>query len=449
MATARKRHDAETLVAEEDAQYRKLSPGPGRSPAEVAGHQRARIHSATIEIVAARGYGALRVREVVRMARVSSRTFYENFESKEDCFLRTYEMVMRRASRRIIAAQAGDRDWRDRPLLVFAALASELESEPNAARFALIEAYAAGPEALEQVRLAERTFEAMLGESFARAPGGILVPPLIVEGMIGGVAGVTRARLQDNRQGELAGLGDELMEWALSYPGVPADSLAGLDGQSVWRNTRFEPLNPSGAGEREVWPSSGDRGVLLASVAELAVARGYDWLTVTRIRVDAKVSRRVFDAQFDSVEACFLAALERKTGEALAQSARAQTASRTWPGGVYRGIAALCEQIAGDPFLAMACLSNPFAVGSIGALARERLIASIVEQFGDSAPAKLRPALLGAEASSGALWALFHRHMVRDWSQRRQIAATLAFVALAPAIGDAAAVAAIRREQTA
>ena len=52
----------------------------------------------------------------------------------------------------------------------------------------------------------------------------------------------------------------------------------------------------------------------------------------------------------------------------------------------------------------------------------------------------------GVEATNGALWALFQRHLLTDWSQRRQIAATLAFIALAPIIGD---VAAIRREQTA
>jgi hypothetical protein len=53
------------------------------------------------------------------------------------------------------------------------------------------------------------------------------------------------------------------------------------------------------------------------------------------------------------------------------------------------------------------------------------------------------------EATNGAIWALFQRHLLTDWSQRRQIAATLAFIALAPIIGDVAAVTAIRREQTA
>lgn len=436
----------ETLVAarpvadEPRDQYRKLSPGPGRLASDVASHQRARIHSAMIEIVAEQGYDAVKVRELVELAGVSSRTFYESFGSKEDCFLRTYELVTRRASRRIIASQAGERDWRKRPRLIFAAFARELEGNPNAARFALIEAHAAGPAALEQARRAERTFEAMLGESFARAPGGVVVPPLVIEGIVGGVAGVTRARLLSGRESELPVLGDELMEWALSYAGKPAAALAALDGQSVWRNTRFEPL---------VTPGTGDRSALLASVAELAAANGYGKLTVTRIRVHAKVSRKVFDAHFDSVESCFLAALEQKASEALAQAARAQTAARTWPGGIYRGIAALCDQVSEDPFLAAACLAGPLPDNSAGRLTRERLLAATAEQFTAGTPAKLRPSALAVEAVSGAAGTLFLRHIVRGWTQRRQIAATLAFMVLAPMVGDAPAVAAIRSEQTA
>src|SRR6187399_977339 len=86
---------------------RKLSPGPGLAPQQVARHQLARIHRATIEIAARDGYQALKVRDIVRQAEVSTRAFYEHFGSKEDCFLRTYDLISRRTTRRIIAAQMG------------------------------------------------------------------------------------------------------------------------------------------------------------------------------------------------------------------------------------------------------------------------------------------------------------------------------------------------------
>jgi AcrR family transcriptional regulator len=432
------------------AVYGKLAPGPGMAAAEVAAHQCVRIHHAMIGIVAERGYSAVKVRELVEAAGVSTRAFYEHFESKEDCFLRTYETVTRRGARRIIAAQAGERDWRQRMRLIFDELLRGLEGQPDAARFALVEAYDAGPAALEQARRSELTFEAMLGESLARAPGGIVVPPLVVEGMAAGIAHVTRARLATARDTELRRLEDELIGWALSYPGRPAAALAELDLQTVWRNTAFEPLTaPAVAEEGEAWHPTGDRGLILNAVADLAVANGYGKLTVTRIRSRAGVSRRIFSAQFDGVEDCFIAALELRVGEALARAARAQTAGRTWPGGIYRAIAALCDQVAEDPFLARVCLVEDFAPGSRGARCRQRLLATIAEQFADSVPAGSRPDGPAAEATAGAVWALFHRHIVRDWAQQRKVAATLAFLILAPVVGASAAVAAIRREQTA
>jgi AcrR family transcriptional regulator len=433
-----------------DALYGKLAPGPGMAATEVAAHQCVRIHSAMINTVSDRGYASVKVRELVEMAGVSTRAFYEHFESKEDCFLRTHEMVTRRASRRIIASQAEERDWRERPRLVFSEFVRGLERHPHTAGFALVEAYKAGPAVLEQARRAESTFEAMLGESFARAPGGIAVPPLVIEGMVSGIAHVARGRLIASREAELPGLESELIEWALCYPGKSAASLAELDLQTVWRNTALEPL-PSYANAEggEVLRPTGDRGAILSAVAELAVGSGYDKLTATRIHSRAGVSRRIFGNHFDGVEDCFLAAVEQRVTEALAQAARAQAAGRTWPGGTYRAIAALCDQVADDPFLARVCAVDDFAPGSRGARGRRRLIATVAEQFVDSLRPEQRPGDVVAEASAGAIWTLFHRHIVRDWVHQRQAAATLAFLALAPVVGASAAVAAIRREQAA
>lgn len=228
----------------------KLHPGPGLQASDVAAHQSARIHRAMIEIVAERGYEGVKVRELVHLAGVSTRAFYEHFESKESCFLQTYDLVTRRASRRIIASQSGERDWRERPRLIFDAFVRELEADPATARFALVAAYTAGPVALEQARKTEATFEAMLTQSFARAPGGIVVPRLVVEGMMAGVSRVTRTRLLSGRDVELARLDEEMMDWILSYPGKPARDLAGLDLQLVWRDTRLQPLVvPSSSGK--------------------------------------------------------------------------------------------------------------------------------------------------------------------------------------------------------
>jgi AcrR family transcriptional regulator len=428
----------------------KLHPGPGLPASDVAAHQSARIHRAMIEIVADRGYGAVKVRELVHLSGVSSRAFYEHFESKEDCFLRTHDLVARRGTRRIIAAQTGENDWRKRPRLIFDAFVRELEEDPEAARFALIEAYAAGPAALELARKSEATFEAMLAQSFARAPSGMIVPQLVVEGMIAGVARVARSRLLSGRKAELAHLDEEMLDWALCYPGKSADLLAGLDLQLVWRDTRLMPLVvPAVAGEGEAWPKTGDRALIIDSIIGLTSAGGYGSLTAEGIRRGASVSRAVFKSHFEGVEDCFIAALEQRAGEAFSQAARAQTAGRDWPGGLYRAISALCDQISEDSLLMSVCLTDDFKPDSKGSRIRGQLLSVVAEQLADSAPQAEQPSALVTEASSGAVWSLFHHHVVRALAHSApQVAATLSFMALAPVIGAPAAVAAIGAEQT-
>jgi AcrR family transcriptional regulator len=428
----------------------KLSPGPGLPAPEVAEHQLARIHSAMVEIVAAHGYDAVKVREVVKLAGVSSRAFYEHFDSKEDCFLRTHLFVTQGAAGRMRDSQVSEADWRERPRLIYAAFASEMAGAPRAARFAMVDAYAAGPMALEQAQRIEGGFETMLGESFARAPDGVVVPAMVVEGIVAGIGRVARTRLLAGLEADLPGLGPELIVWALGYPGKPAMELAGLDKGLVLGDTTSEPLDSPSQTGGEIWPPSGDRDVILASVGKLVVADGYDGLTVRRIRAGAGVSRAVFDAHFEGVEDSFLGALEQRAGEALAQAVRAQEAGSTWSGGIYRAIAALCGKIAADSLLAGVCLTNNFATESSGSHTRQRLIAAVAEQIADSAPLDKRTSDLVAEASAGAIWGLFHHYAARDWVLNGpQIAATLSFMALAPAIGAQAAVVAIRSEQAA
>jgi AcrR family transcriptional regulator len=427
-------------------EFVQLKPGPGAPAAEVAVQQAARLRRAMIEIVAAHGYEAVKVRDVVKVAGVSSKTFYRLFGSKEDCFLRTHEAVVRSARGGLLASQLGGENWRERPRLIYAALARAVESDPAAAQVALVDAYTGGPAALEQARRVEDTFAGMIGASLARAPDGVAVPPMVIEGMMTGVARVVRNRLLAGHQGELPGMEEEMMEWVMCFPGEAAAGLGELDLTAMY-------VNPSIARETvaNAKPATtGDRVAILAAVEKLVAADGYRYsdLTVPRIRVGAGVSRRVFDTYFDDVEECFLAALEQRSAEAVAQAARAQIAGGSWGGGVYRAINSFSIQIANDPLLARVCFQNDFAVGSKGSLARLRMITGVSDQLRDSVPSTDRVTQLTAEASAGAIWSIFHHHVLRNWILHHpEISATLGYMALTPLIGADAAVAAIRAEQ--
>jgi AcrR family transcriptional regulator len=443
-ATAR---EAGAAAEPRKAPYSKLRPGPGRSAAEVANHQRARIHSAMVQIVGQRGYRAVTARELTQLSGVSTRAFYENFGSKEECFLRTHELVVRRAVRSILAAQAGERNWQERLRLAFNAFVREVARQPEAGRLALVEAYSAGPASLERVRHAQCTFEAMVAESFGRAPDGVVVPQLVIEGIVAGAERVARARLARGEEGKLPELGDPLAEWALSYRGEAAALLADLDRRFVPEvpQSGSSPVPSSGTkNERDRARSAADdRALLLSAVAKLAAARGYEHLTPPRIRAVAGVPRRSFEVHFDGAEDCFLAALEERGSETITRAAAAGGGNEDWTGGVHRAIVSLCRQIASDSVLANLCFIEAFAPPA-GMHCRERLMADLVALLRDAAPAGERVGDLAAEASVGAIWGVIHHHVVSGRShQLPRIAATLSYLALAPAIGVQPAVAAI------
>ncbi len=434
-------------AAPSEALYAKLSPGPGRSAGEVALHQRARIFGAMVDIVSERGYDAVTVRELARLAGVSTRTFYEHFESKEGCLLRTFDQVAQRAREHVVAAQRGDRDWEERIRLGFAAFTREVKRKPRIARLTFVEALAAGPPALKRMRVAEQAFEAMIEDGFANAPDGVEVPPLIVEGIVAGVASVVRARLLGGEERDLPDLAGELVEWALCYRCEEAASLEQLGSRPEY--TDGAPAAAARPNRNE--EALGDeRALIVFATAKLAAAEGYRQLTIPRIRAAAGVSRKSFDNSFESIDECFVAALELHATSALSYASTVYTEAPSWASGVHRGIVALCEYIARDPVLAALGFVEIFALGPEGMRVRERLTGRATELFRESAPSDLRPDPLVAEASVGAVWGLLHHHAVFGQAQQLlHIAPTLSFLALAPAIGASAALDAIREGATA
>ncbi len=425
------------------APYPQLHPGPGRSHEEVASHQRARIYAAMIELVAERGYRAVTVLELAQLAGVSKRTVYEHFPGgKQECFLYTYDLIAWRSCKRVGAAQKDCRDWRERLHLAFSAWAGEIAREPKAAHLALVEAFAAGPAALERMRRAEGRFEALIGQSFASVPDGIVVSPLIAKGIVAGVHRVARAQLLAGRAHELPGLADELLEWMLCFRCQEAAALARLEDPPSLHRAAPEPHAIAGSTVR-----GDDRARILEAVARLAFEEGYSELTIPRIRSAAGVSRKCFDEHFEDAQGCFIAALEQLTDRALAHASPAGAIARTWPGGLHRALGALCASIAADPVLARLGFIEVFAPGADGMRCRARFIADVAERLRASAPAGQRPSELAAEASMGAIWGIVHRHVASGRAHELpSVTGVLSFLALAPTLGGQHAVEAITAE---
>jgi AcrR family transcriptional regulator len=140
----------------------------GLTREQVVASQRGRIFRAMADTMARKGYVATSVSDVLRAAKVSRETFYEQFDSKVDCFMSALETATD-----VVIAQAfttppaGSTPLQrfDRGLKTYLAAIAD---HPELARLFLIEVYAAGPAALERRAAVQRRFAAVLGETFGR-----------------------------------------------------------------------------------------------------------------------------------------------------------------------------------------------------------------------------------------------------------------------------------------
>lgn len=139
--------------------------------------QRNRIRRAMVEVVATRGYPETRVVDVIAVAGVSRKTFYELFEGREDCFLAAYDVLLENLLREATDAfeAAPGSAWAERVADALEALLNHLSRYPDEARFAIVEVLAAGPKALARRDAALREFAGFLepgrSETTVELPG--------------------------------------------------------------------------------------------------------------------------------------------------------------------------------------------------------------------------------------------------------------------------------------
>jgi AcrR family transcriptional regulator len=207
---------------EPEALFPRLKPGPKRSPTAAAAHQRARLHAATIEACARKGYAATTAAEITTLAGVSKKTLYKYFESKDACFLATYDLIIRQAVARISLAYRGEESGTEHDpaaglCRAFGAFAAELVERPAPSRVALVDVLAVAPSATDRIERAEAIFATMISRSLAQGSDGIAIPGGIVRALIGGVWFVARNRLSEGRPEAITASGAELGKWLLAY----------------------------------------------------------------------------------------------------------------------------------------------------------------------------------------------------------------------------------------
>ena len=189
----------------------------------VAEIQRARILSAMVDLTHEQGAERVTVAHVVARAGVSRRTFYELFDDREACLLAALNEALERIADAVLPAYRGERGWSERIGSGLTAMLEFFDSEPSTAALCVVDALAAGPEALERrARVIDTLVGAVdRGRREAAAPAGL--NRVTAEGVVGAVLGVLYTRLREPRPKSLIGLRGRLMSMiVLPYLGPEA-----------------------------------------------------------------------------------------------------------------------------------------------------------------------------------------------------------------------------------
>jgi AcrR family transcriptional regulator len=193
---------------------------------------RARLIGGMLLALCEKSFAAVSVADVVRLARVSKRTFYEHFETREACYLATYEAVSGALLARIEQTALLDLPVGARLMAAAQAYLSALAEVPPLARTFFLEIQLAGPDALAARRAVHQRFADLLRElvkkgMHAGADVRALSPDMSVA-MVGAINELLTVRIEQGLLKELTQLQAavvELFEALLRKPEGPVGKL--------------------------------------------------------------------------------------------------------------------------------------------------------------------------------------------------------------------------------
>ena len=191
----------------------------------VAHNQRQRLIASFINLVGEEGYNNVTIAGTTAGAGVSSRTFYEYFDTIEDCYLAALDQVLAEVGGLLLEAFEAESEWPPAVRNSLSALLGLLAEDPAVARLLTVETFVAGAAVAERFRLA---FEVAvpylrLGREL-RDPDGKALPESTERGLMGGVNSLIGRFAFSNRAGDLIDLEPDLVQFVLTPYVGPAEA---------------------------------------------------------------------------------------------------------------------------------------------------------------------------------------------------------------------------------
>ncbi len=409
--------EADTVLA------RRLRPGPGVPREAVAADQRERLMVALTVLADQRGYQSLRVEDLIALAGIARGAFYEQFRGRDDLLLATVAEIGALGLRDAETAfkRGGSPEVRIRATVE--GLIGFAVAQPAAARLWLVDAYGAGPAAVEA---AERPLDGVrdLVEQATE------LPPDLARPLTGAVHRAIATRLRRRHEEELPALGRSLAAWIAGYETPP----------TPLRRPRAQAA--PGADARVAPRDQAER--ILLGVCDAVYDKGYTATTLADVAARAATSIRTFYAHYESKEEAFVDAVDLAQVQSYAAALAASRRAPDWPHAVRSGLGALCGYFAAEPPLAEAVIVEVHAAGEQALRRHEESVAAIgrllepgYELAPDTPP-------VASETIGFAIDTLLYDAIRAGGGPKvRAVAPTATYLALAPFIGatDACAVA--------
>lgn len=182
---------------------------------------------------------------------------------------------------------------------------------------------------------------------------------------------------------------------------------------------------------------------LLAALAECLEEKGYERTTVALIGKRAGVSKSDFYKQFESKDACFVAAYDDAVERIRARVQAACAERQDWGGGVLAALDSLLRLFEAEPAQAQLVLVEGLRAGR-GVYDRYQVaLQSFVPYLRDGAPAPAggeRPPEATDEAVVGGIASLLARRVLAGGAKKmRELLPDIAEFALTPYLGTAEA----------